>query len=83
MWDQCSTPAVVAYVYMINHNKLLLQLAGGRLLSQQPGGVEDTYILHELLADGTDVLGEGGGEHHHLLLVGRVPEDLLHVAPHI
>ena len=42
-----------------------------------------TYILHELLADGTDVLGERGGEHHDLLLVGRVPEDLLHVTPHV
>ena len=29
-----------------------------------------TYILHKLLADRTDILGEGSGEHAHLLLVG-------------
>ena len=42
-----------------------------------------TYILHELLADGADVLGEGGREHHHLLLVGGVAEYLLHVPSHV
>merc|ERR1719237_716083 len=40
-------------------------------------------ILHELLADGADVLAEGGAEHHDLLLVRRRTEDLLHVAPHV
>merc|ERR1719264_2520225 len=40
-------------------------------------------VLHELLADWSDVLGEGGAEHHHLLLVGSSAENLLHVAPHI
>merc|ERR1719273_1574075 len=40
-------------------------------------------VLHELLADRPDVLAEGGGEHHHLLLVGSRPEDLLHVPPHV
>jgi hypothetical protein len=43
----------------------------------------NTYILHELLADGADVLGEGGGEHHDLLLVWGGPEYLLHVTPHV
>jgi len=28
-----------------------------------------TYILHELLADRSDFLGEGSREHAHLLLV--------------
>ena len=36
-----------------------------------------------LLADRPDVLAEGGGEHHHLLLVGSGPEDLLDVPPHV
>merc|ERR1719273_1139728 len=40
-------------------------------------------VLHELLADRPDVLAEGGGEHHHLLLVGSGPEDLLDVPPHV
>ena len=41
------------------------------------------YVLHELLADWSDVLREGGAEHHHLLLVGSRAENLLHVAPHV
>ena len=41
------------------------------------------YILHELLADGSDLLGECRGEHHHLFLVGRHPEDLLNVTSHV
>ena len=40
-------------------------------------------VLHELLADRTDVLRQRGAEHHHLLLSRRRPEDLLHVAPHV
>merc|ERR1712203_775251 len=40
-------------------------------------------VLHELLADWSDVLGEGGAEHHHLLLVGSRTENLLHVTPHV
>ena len=42
-----------------------------------------SYVLHELLADWSDVLGEGGAEHHHLLLVGSRAENLLHVTPHV
>ena len=41
------------------------------------------YILHELLADWSDFLGERRGEHHHLLLVGRHSEDLLHITAHV
>ena len=41
------------------------------------------YILHELLADGANILAEGGAEHHHLLLVGCHTEDLLHITTHI
>jgi len=40
-------------------------------------------VLHEFAADVLDVGGHGGGEHHHLLLVGRVLEDLLHVPSHV
>jgi len=39
--------------------------------------------LHELLADGPDVLRECGREHHDLLLVWGRSEDLLNVATHV
>ena len=42
-----------------------------------------SYVLHELLADWSDVLGEGGAEHHHLLLVRSQAEDVLHVSTHV
>lgn len=41
------------------------------------------YVVHELLADWPDLLGEGGAEHHHLLLVGSGFEDLLHISAHV
>ena len=41
------------------------------------------YILHELLADHSDIFTEGSAEHHHLFLVGRHPEDLLDITPHV
>ena len=40
-------------------------------------------VLHELLAHGAHVGRERRGEHHHLLLVRRVLEDLLHVLAHV
>lgn len=40
-------------------------------------------VLAEFLADRSDLLGEGGGEHHDLLLVGGCAEDLLDVAAHV
>ena len=43
----------------------------------------NAYILHELLADGADVLGQSGGEHHHLFLVRGQTEDVLHVSTHV
>lgn len=45
--------------------------------------ISDIYILHELLADGANLLGERSGEHHDLLLVRRHPEDVLHVTAHV
>ena len=40
-------------------------------------------VLHELLADGLDFIGERSAEHHDLFLLGRGTEDFLHVAAHI
>jgi len=39
-------------------------------------------VLAELAADRADLLAQGGGEHHDLLLVGGHAEDLLDVAAH-
>ena len=41
------------------------------------------YILHELLADHSDIFAEGSAEHHHLLLMGRHSEDFLDVTSHV
>ena len=40
-------------------------------------------VLHELLANRADLLGQGGAEHHNLLLGWRGTEDLLDVAAHV
>lgn len=40
-------------------------------------------VLHELLADRADFLGQGGAEHHDLLLGWGGAEDLLDVAAHV
>lgn len=40
-------------------------------------------VLHELAADGLDLIRQGGAEHHHLLLGGGGAEDLLNIASHI
>ena len=40
-------------------------------------------VLAELAADGADLLAQGGGEHHDLLLVGGHAEDLLDVTTHL
>lgn len=41
------------------------------------------WVLHELAADGLDLIRQGGAEHHHLLLGGSRAEDLLNVTSHI
>merc|ERR1712227_263301 len=41
------------------------------------------YILHELLADRSNVLAESGAEHHHLLLIRSGAEDLLNISSHV
>ena len=40
-------------------------------------------VLHELPADGLDLVREGGGKHHDLLLLRSSTEDLLNVATHV
>ena len=42
-----------------------------------------THILHELAANGADLLAQCCTEHHNLLLVGCQPEDFLDVTPHV
>lgn len=42
-----------------------------------------TYIGHELFASNTDILGQCGTEHHHLLVVGCNSEDFLNIAAHV
>jgi hypothetical protein len=41
------------------------------------------YRLHEFLANRTDLLGQGGGEHHDLLVVWRRAEDILNISAHV
>lgn len=52
-----------------------------------PGGAAarqlGTHVRHELLADGADLLGQRGAEHHDLLVVRRHFKDVLHVSPHV
>jgi hypothetical protein len=40
-------------------------------------------VLHELLADNADLLVQGGGEHHNLLVLGSGTEDGLDVVAHV
>ena len=66
---------------LLEPHKVLLEAVKGQF-----GLVVDIdlkRVLHELLADRTDVLGEGGTEHHDLLAVRRRTEDVLDVAAHV
>ena len=45
--------------------------------------MKTAYRLHELFTGGSDLLGEGGREHHDLLVVGCSSEDLLDVSSHV
>jgi hypothetical protein len=40
-------------------------------------------VAHELLANGTDLLRQGGTEHHNLLVGGGGTEDLLDITAHV
>lgn len=66
---------------LIELDVVLLQTVQGEL-----GVLVDVVlggVLHELAADGLDLLGEGGREHHDLLLVGSGTEDVLDVGTHV
>jgi len=39
--------------------------------------------LHEFAADRSNLLGQSSGEHHDLLLMGSLHEDLLNVSAHV
>ncbi len=45
--------------------------------------VDFKRVLHELLADGPNLLGEGGAEHHYLLLSWCGSEYFLYITAHI
>jgi hypothetical protein len=64
-----------------NADKVLLKTVEGEL-----GLVVDVNlerVLHELLADKTDLLVQGSREHHNLLVVGSLTENALDIAAHI
>lgn len=66
---------------LLQRNAVLLETVQGQL-----GVLVDVVlgrVLHELLADGLDLVGEGGREHHDLLLLRRGTEDLLDVTAHV
>jgi len=44
---------------------------------------KNIYIVHKLLANWSNFVGECGGEHHNLLVVGGHFEDLLDVSSHV
>ena len=68
---------------------LLAFSAFGGLLGRMLGSAStrdcssQSYVLHELLADRSDVLRESSAEHHNLLLVGSSAENFLNIASHI
>ena len=39
--------------------------------------------MHEFFADFAELALNGGGEHHHLLAMGSLDEDLLDLATHV
>jgi hypothetical protein len=62
------------------HVVLLQTVKGQRLLVVD---VDLERVLHELLAGLADLLCQGGGEHHHLLVGGCGAEDGLHIVAHV
>ena len=66
---------------LLERNVVLLKTVEGQL-----GVLVDVVlggVLHELAADRLDLIREGSGEHHNLLLLGSSTEDLLDVAAHV
>lgn len=66
---------------LLKRNVVLLKTVEGQLgvlIDVVLGGV-----LHELAADRLDLVRQGSGEHHNLLLLGSGTENLLDVAAHV
>jgi len=65
---------------VVQHHVILLQSVQSQLAL-----VFDEHlslVLHELAADQLDVTGQGGREHHHLLVVRGLCENFLDIASH-
>lgn len=62
-------------------NVVLLQSVKGELSVVIDVNLE--RVAHELLANGTDFLGESGAEHHNLLVGGGGTENLLDITAHV
>lgn len=65
----------------LESNKVLLQT-----VQRQFGVLIDIVlcrVLHEFAADRLDLVGQGGAEHHDLLLLGGRAEDFLDIAAHV
>lgn len=66
---------------LLQRNVVLLETVKGQL-----GVFVDIVlrgVLHELAADGLDLVREGGREHHDLLLLWGGTEDLLNISAHV
>jgi len=66
---------------LVKLHVVLLQTVKGQLLLVV--NVDLERVLHELLAGLADLLCQGGGEHHHLLVSGCGAEDGLHIVAHV
>lgn len=66
---------------LVKLHVVLLQTVKGQLLLVVDVDLE--RVLHELLAGLADLLCQGGGEHHHLLVSGCGAEDGLHIVAHV
>lgn len=67
--------------FLVQLDVVLLQTVQGQLGFVV--NIDFQGALHELLADWTNVLRQSSREHHHLLLVRRVSEDVLNVSSHV
>ena len=66
---------------LVKLHVVLLQTVKGQLLLVV--NVDLERVLHELLAGLADLLCQGGGKHHHLLVGGCGAEDGLHIIAHV
>lgn len=79
-WGEASKPIAS---YLMSEWSCSLAFAGASEAARSCAKAGATHVGHELLADGADLLGQGGAEHHDLLLVRRHLEDVLQVAAHV